>query len=111
MRLPASRGRGRARHHPPCRRAALTVLAVAWRWHGAWQRAAALPAPPTAPALRVRRYGGVGGTLDELFATDDPDPRGKLRRLLAEDEKRRGQRASKPSAAPAERLQQLRAQA
>lgn len=36
-----------------------------------------------------RRYAGVGGTLDELFATDDPEPRSRLRELMALEERRR----------------------
>lgn len=42
--------------------------------------------------LRKARYLGVGATLDELYATDDPDPRGKLRRSMALEEKRRNMR-------------------
>lgn len=35
---------------------------------------------------------GVPASLDELFATDDPDPRGKLRALMAQEERRRAMR-------------------
>ncbi|GBF93154.1 hypothetical protein Rsub_05885 [Raphidocelis subcapitata] len=42
--------------------------------------------------LRKARYQGAGASLEELFATDDPDPRGKLRRLIAAEERRRAAR-------------------
>ncbi|KAF6251803.1 hypothetical protein COO60DRAFT_1644616 [Scenedesmus sp. NREL 46B-D3] len=35
---------------------------------------------------------GVPASLDELFATDDPDPRRRLRSLMAQEERRRAAR-------------------
>jgi hypothetical protein len=35
---------------------------------------------------------GVPATLDELYATDDPDPHTKLRQLAAMEERRRSMR-------------------
>eukprot|EP00775_Hariotina_reticulata_P002440 gene2440-2743_t len=49
--------------------------------------------------VRKARSMGVPATLDELFATDDPDARGKLRSLAAQEERRRALRRSNPNAA------------
>jgi hypothetical protein len=47
---------------------------------------------------------GVGASLDELYATDDPEPKRKLRLLMAGEEQRRVVRreGSKYKAAGAE---------
>uniref|UniRef100_A0A383WCI4 Uncharacterized protein n=1 Tax=Tetradesmus obliquus TaxID=3088 RepID=A0A383WCI4_TETOB len=42
--------------------------------------------------VRKARNMGVPASLDELFATDDPDPRGRLRALMAQEERRRAAR-------------------
>lgn len=41
---------------------------------------------------------GVPATLDELYATDDPDPHTKLRQLAAIEERRRALRQLNSSA-------------
>jgi hypothetical protein len=44
------------------------------------------------PLPAAIRNMGVPASLDELFATDDPDPRGRLRSLMAQEERRRAAR-------------------
>eukprot|EP00878_Enallax_costatus_P009933 GHUV01010370.1.p1 GENE.GHUV01010370.1~~GHUV01010370.1.p1 ORF type:complete len:210 (+),score=57.90 GHUV01010370.1:246-875(+) len=47
--------------------------------------------------VRKARNMGVPANLDELYATDDPDPRGKLRALAAAEDKRRALRRMTPA--------------
>eukprot|EP00882_Tetradesmus_deserticola_P027134 GHRQ01030001.1.p6 GENE.GHRQ01030001.1~~GHRQ01030001.1.p6 ORF type:complete len:121 (+),score=49.95 GHRQ01030001.1:807-1169(+) len=42
--------------------------------------------------VRKARHMGVPASLEELLATDDPDPRGRLRSLMAQEERRRAAR-------------------
>jgi hypothetical protein len=49
---------------------------------------------------------GAPATLDELFATDDPEPRLKLRRLAAAEERRRALRKLNAAGAPHSSRQQ-----
>lgn len=47
------------------------------------------------------RSMGVPATLDELYATDDPDPHSKLRQLAAMEERRRAMRQLNTAASKA----------
>ena len=49
---------------------------------------------------------GAPATLDELFATDDPEPRLKLRQLAAAEERRRALRKLNTAGGPAHNSRQ-----